>query len=91
MSAEGKALKADYSKQIKKQYSGPVIEDPVSIEMAIYFGTLRKADWDNYHKLSQDVLIGTVLKDDSQIVEAHILKLHDRNSPRIEYSIKLAA
>lgn len=90
MSAAGKATKADYIKQIREQYTGPVIEDEVSIEVVLYFGTMRKADWDNYHKISQDALVGTVMKDDSQITEAHIIKAFDRANPRIEYAIKPA-
>ena len=41
-------------------------------DITLYFGTKRRADLDNFNKLSLDALSGIVYEDDSQIAELHL-------------------
>jgi len=87
MTAKSKTLKEDYSWQAKQQYKGKPLEGDLKIIIRLYFGTKRKSDWDNFHKLSMDSLISILWKDDSQIIEAVVNKKYDKASPRIEIEI----
>jgi Holliday junction resolvase RusA-like endonuclease len=87
MSKQGKDLKEDYQWQIKSQYKGKLLSGSLKIEIWLYFGTKRISDWDNFHKLSMDALSGLVYEDDSQIVEAQVVKAYDKENPRIEIYI----
>ena len=87
MSPEGQALKTDYQWQIKQQYRAKPIEMPLEIYIRLYFGTKRKSDWDNFHKLSMDALNKAVWLDDSQIQKAYVEKAYDKENPRIEIDI----
>jgi Holliday junction resolvase RusA-like endonuclease len=53
----------------------------------LYFGTKRRVDWDNYHKISCDALSGVVYDDDSQIRVARDEKAYDAKNPRIEITV----
>ena len=88
MSKEGKDLKKSYIEQAQKQWTRKPITGDIQIWIEIFFGTKRKCDWDNFHKLSMDALTGIVWEDDSQIVEATVVKLYDKENPRIEITIK---
>jgi Holliday junction resolvase RusA-like endonuclease len=44
--------------------------------------TARPCDWDNLSKLTTDALNGLAWEDDSQILEAHVIKGMDRENPR---------
>jgi len=88
MSKAGKDLKEDYQWQIKSQYKGRLLSGDLSIDVKIVYGTRRKADWDNFHKLSMDACTGLIWVDDSQIQEAHVYKLYNKENPRIELLIK---
>ena len=87
MSNEGKALKESYQWQAKQQYKGKLIEGNIEVFIILYFGDKRKNDWDNFHKLSIDALTGIVWRDDSQIIKATVLKLYDKDKPRINIDI----
>ena len=52
MTSEGKALKEQYQWEARAQWRGKPLEGDVELEIALYFRTKRKADWDNFHKLS---------------------------------------
>lgn len=83
-----KELKDSYVEQIRKQWSGPAIEDrDLTIEIWQYHGDKRKRDWDNYNKLCTDAMEGIVFKDDVQIVDAAVYKRYDKNNPRIEIEL----
>jgi len=88
MTAKGKALKEDYQWQIKSQFHGKPLKELLKVNIDIYFGTKRKADWDNFHKLSMDALSGLVWEDDSQVKEAHVFVKYDKERPRLEIEIK---
>lgn len=87
MTKIGRFIKEDYAWQARSQYHGNPLSGRLRIEITIYFGTKRKADWDNFHKLSMDALTGIVWADDSQIEEATVVKRYDKQNPRIEIVI----
>ena len=55
----------------------------VRLRVTLYLGTRRKADIDNFHKLSLDALTGVVYADDSQIAALHVERAYDKDDPRI--------
>lgn len=87
LSPKARALKEDYGWQAKQQYKGIPIGNELELYIKIYFGTKRKYDWDNFHKLSMDALTGIVWEDDSQIRKATVEKLYDKENPRIEIEL----
>ncbi len=87
MSKEGKDLKESYQWQAKSQWRKKLIKCDLEIEITLYFGTKRKSDWDNFHKLSMDSLTGIVWEDDSQIQRAVVEKRYDKLNPRIEIEV----
>lgn len=87
MSAEGKKIKQDYKKQIKKQWKWEPIEGDVEITVRFYFGTKRRCDIDNFNKLLYDALTGVLWVDDSQIIRVITEKFYDKLVPRIEIEI----
>ena len=52
MTYDGKALKEQYQWKLGRNREGSRSKGDVELEIALYFGTKRKADWDNFHKLS---------------------------------------
>lgn len=87
MKPDGKALKEQYQWEAKAQWRGKPLEGDVDLTINLYFGTKRKADWDNFHKLSCDALTGIVYEDDSQIQRVLVTKHYDKNNPRIEIDV----
>jgi Holliday junction resolvase RusA-like endonuclease len=55
--------------------------------ITLYFGTKRKADLDNFNKLSLDALTGIAYVDDSQIARLTIERAYDKLKPRIAISL----
>lgn len=87
MSPEARALKENYQWQAKKQYRAKPLTGEVEVWIELHFGTKRKCDWDNFHKLSLDALTGIVWADDSQIKKASVEVFYDKENPRIELEI----
>lgn len=87
MTAEGKAIKHGYQLEAKSQWRKKPLEGDVELGIDLYFGTKRKADWDNFHKLTCDALSGIVYVDDSQIQSALVRKHFDKDNPRIEIHV----
>jgi len=87
----GKDLKEDYGQQIKQQYKGKVLTGDLQITIDLYLGTKRRADWDNFNKLSMDAMTGLVFEDDSQIQKATVTKNYDKENPRIDLCIEALA
>lgn len=87
MTHEGKDLKESYQWQAKSQWKLPIIKGDIELSIKLYFGTKRKCDWDNFHKLSMDALTGIVWEDDSQIQKATVEKFYSKENPRIEIII----
>lgn len=83
MTAEGKAIKEDYSWQAKSQWRQPMIDKPCGMRVRLFHKTKRKQDIDNYGKLL-DSLNRTCIADDNLIHELHITKHYDKDNPRIE-------
>jgi Holliday junction resolvase RusA-like endonuclease len=87
MSTKARALKEDYQWQAKSQWKKQPLDCDLSVSIKLYFGTRRKVDWDNFHKLSMDALTGIVWVDDSQIQRATVEKFYDKENPRIELTV----
>jgi Holliday junction resolvase RusA-like endonuclease len=56
MTAEGKALKEAYQWEARSQWKGKPLEGDIEVSITLYFGTKRRADLDNFNKLSLDAL-----------------------------------
>jgi Holliday junction resolvase RusA-like endonuclease len=67
VTAEGKALKEAYQWKARAQWKGKPLEGEIAVSITLYFGTKRRADLDNFNKLSLDALTGIAYADDSQI------------------------
>src|SRR5258707_11434085 len=87
MTAEGKALKEQYQWEAKAQWKGKPLEGDIEVSITLYFGTKRKADLDNFNKLSLDALTGIAYEDDSQIARLTIERGYDKFRPRIELAL----
>ena len=66
------------------QWKGKSLGGDIAV---FYCGTKRKADLDNFNKLSLDALTGIAYEDDSQITELHLKRGYDKLHPRIKLSI----
>ena len=82
MTTKGKTRKEAYQWEARQQWKKQPIKGDVEVIVRLYFGTKRKCDWDNFHKISQDALTGIVWVDDSQIQRATVEKYYDKQNPR---------
>jgi crossover junction endodeoxyribonuclease RusA len=87
MTPEGKALKEAYQWEAKAQWKGKPLTGNIEVAITLYFGTKRRADLDNFNKLSLDALTGIAYEDDSQIAELHLYRGYDKMQPRIQITI----
>jgi len=85
--AKPKAQKNHYILQATQQKTKYFTGD-IKIEAIIYFWDKRKRDIDNYNKLWLDALSKVIYEDDKQVKELHLLKMYDKENPRIELLIK---
>ena len=60
MTDQGRALKEQYQWEARAQWRDKPLKGEVRMHVTLYFGTKRRADWDNFHKLSCDALAGLV-------------------------------
>jgi Holliday junction resolvase RusA-like endonuclease len=91
MTNEGKALKTAYQWEAKSQWRDKPLAGDIELSLTLFFGTKRRADLDNFNKLSLDALTGILYEDDSQISKLTIMRGYDKARPRIEVHAKLAA
>ena len=90
MSSEGKAIKEGYQWEAKSQWKGaPPLTGDISVLITLFFGTKRRADLDNFNKLSLDALTGIVYEDDSQTAELHLKRAYDKARPTIEIEVSV--
>jgi crossover junction endodeoxyribonuclease RusA len=87
MTPEGKRLKWEYQLEARAQWKGKPLKGEVRMHVMLYFGTKRRADWDNFHKLSCDALSGIAYDDDSQIRQVTVMLAYDKQKPRIEIAV----
>lgn len=87
MSALGKTTKEGYQWEMKSQYKGKPLLEPISVVAEFFFKDNLRRDVDNYNKLVLDAASGVLWKDDSQIVELIIRKFVDKKKPRVELVI----
>lgn len=67
----------------RRQFHGEPLRGRLLVEVTIYSKTKRRADWDNFHKLSMDALSGIVWEDESRIERALVQKCYEPKNPRI--------
>jgi Holliday junction resolvase RusA-like endonuclease len=87
MTADGKALKEAYQREAKAQWKGKPLAGEIEVSITLYFGTKRRADLDNFNKLSLGALTGIVYQDESQIARLTILRDYDKAKPRIQINV----
>src|SRR3978361_516293 len=87
MTAEGKALKEQYQWEARSPWKGKPLEGDIEVSITLYFGTKRRADLDNFNKLSMDALTGIAYLDDSQIAKLTIERGYDKARPKIEIGL----
>jgi Holliday junction resolvase RusA-like endonuclease len=88
MTPAGKALKEQYQGEARYQWGfEKPLKGDIEVSITLYFGTKRKADWDNFHKLSCDALSGIAYEDDSQIKQVTVALAYDKAKPRIELTL----
>jgi Holliday junction resolvase RusA-like endonuclease len=58
MIPEGKTLKEQYQWAARAQWKGKPLEGNIAVSITLCFGTKRRADLDNFNKLSLDALTG---------------------------------
>ena len=88
MSDKGKLFKQQAYYLIKEQYKGQMLEESVRVSIELYFKTKHKRDIDNYNKAILDSLNGTILVDDSQIVELNVKKYTGTGKDEIKIQIE---
>ena len=88
MSDKGKLFKQQAYYLIKEQFKGQMLEESVRVLIELYFKTKHKRDIDNYNKAILDALNGTVLVDDSQIVELNVKKYTGTGKDEIKIQIE---
>jgi Holliday junction resolvase RusA-like endonuclease len=66
MTPAGKALKGQYQWEARVQWTGKPLEGDIEVSITLYVGTKRRADLDNFNKLSLDALTGIVYEDNGQ-------------------------
>jgi Holliday junction resolvase RusA-like endonuclease len=72
---EGKRLKWECQLEARAQLATKPRAGDVEASVRLYFGTRRRADWDNHHKLWIDALNGIAY--DSQIRRANVAVAHE--------------
>ncbi len=87
MSSQGKSIKEGYQWEMKSQYKGKTLSEPISVVAEFYFKDNLRRDVDNFNKLVLDAGSGLLWKDDSQIQELVIRKFIDKSNPRVELII----
>jgi Holliday junction resolvase RusA-like endonuclease len=87
MNKQGKDIKEGYQWEAKSQRRKPALKDELAVSFRLFFGSKRKADLDNFNKLSQDALTGIFYEHDSQIAELHLYRAYDKERPRIEAAV----
>jgi crossover junction endodeoxyribonuclease RusA len=84
MTKAGKIIKERYQWEAGAQWKGKPLAGDIKVAITLYLGTKRKADLDNFNKLSLDALTGLVYEDDSQIAKLTLKSAYDKQRPRIE-------
>lgn len=86
LTSEARVKKAAIAWEANEQYTGELLEGPLSVVIIYYWPDLRTGDIDNIKGLL-DALTGVIWKDDGQIVGLHLYKKVSRKDPRIEIEV----
>ena len=81
MTPAGKALKEACQWEAKSQWRAKPLQGDVTLSITLCFGTKRRADLDNFNKLTLDALTGIAYDDDSQVSELHLYRGYDKQRP----------
>ena len=84
LSKESKDWLEEVRWQYKTSYKEEIKLEPVRLIVNFYLK--RDRDVDNL-KLILDSLQGFIIKNDSQVVELHIMKYKDKTNPRVELMV----
>lgn len=85
---QGRALKERYQWEARAQWKGKPLKGDLRMHITLCFGTKRRADWDNFHKLSCELRApGIAYDDDSQIKQVTVALAFDKARPRIELAV----
>lgn len=77
-----KDTKDALSWEIRSQWHGEPLSEPVTLNILLYFGDKRKRDIDAYIKILMDSAEGIVYDDDALVTELHVYKDIDLENPR---------
>lgn len=86
LTTKGKECKEAIGWEARSQWRQKPLEGSVAIELTIFYPDRRRRDFDNL-KAVYDALTGIVWKDDSQIDDAHIIKVYPDPNPRMELRV----
>jgi Holliday junction resolvase RusA-like endonuclease len=76
-------------RQMRLQYTGPLLTGPVIVNYRIYRGA-NMGDLGGFEAAIDDAMEGCVYKNDKQIIGRATLKLVDRENPRVEILVTAA-
>lgn len=89
LSAEGKAIKESFAKQLKQQWKEEPLKGDVRLSIVFFHGDNRKRDIDNFTKGLLDSMNGIIFTDDNQITELYLRKEIDKGNPHVTIEILL--
>lgn len=82
----GKETKEAIAWEVASQYKGKVLKGEVCLNIIFYVKDNR-SDIDNMLKALMDCLTGLIYEDDKQVVELHVIKMLDKENPRVELQV----
>lgn len=88
LTSKGKSIKERMAWEIKQQYKGKIITNPIKINIDFYFKDKRGMDIDGALKGLLDCMTGIVWEDDRLIIELHARKFIDKEKPSMVISIE---
>lgn len=77
MTTAGKILKQAYQLEAKAQWKGKPLSGDIEVSITLYFGTKRKADLDNFNKLSLDASLASPTTMTARIAKLTIERGYD--------------
>lgn len=87
-SKEGQEFEKLAKLELRSQYNGKILENPLEIKIKFYFKDKRERDLDNYNKGLLDVMTGIIYKNDSQIFKSYNEKVIGAGKDYVEIEIK---
>lgn len=85
---EGKIFEKMAKFELKKQYEGKVLTEPIILNVRLFFKDKRRRDIDNYNKGIYDAMTGVIYKDDSQIIKSTTEKIIGCGFEKVEIEVE---